>query len=422
MPEGMETMMDKTELGRGWPPLLGSAIAMIAGIGCLPYYTAGLFIPSLQHDFGWSRAAISLGSSILALGQVFLVPFIGMLVDKIDARKLVPPGIFGVAIAFGWLTQLKGNLPEFYAAMSLMAVSGSFATGATLSRIVAETFDVSRGAALGLVMAGTGVGAAIGSPLVAMVISAYGWRAGYVAEGLFALAVTPLIWRLVRAKGVRKVVETKSLSGASFGEAIRRPVYWFMACAFFFISLGSAGLIIHFTPLLIDRGVDPGSAVRTASIIGLCVSASRILTGFMIDRIFAPRVAAALMLTAACGYVAFLVGGSNWAFFGAISIGISYGAEMDLISFLVSRYFGLRRYGRLYGLMYSLTLIGTFLSPILYGWTKDTYDTYVPMIAVAIGLLSLSAAIFALLPAFPRTASAEDAAATPVPPDILFNS
>jgi predicted MFS family arabinose efflux permease len=258
--------MDCTELRLGWRAILGVTVALLSGIACLPYYTASLFVTSLQHEFGWSRAAISLGPSMLALGQVVTTPFIGILVDRIDARKLVPFGVLIVALAFGWLSIMNGSFLQYFAAMSLMAFIGGLATGTTATRIIAETFRSSRGAALGIVLSGIGLGAAAGSTLVARVIHTYGWRGGYLAMGLFSLTMTPLIHLLLRGRG-RVSPSPDSYSGDTLREAFSKPLYWCLSDAFFFVSLGSAGLIIHFVPLLTDRGMNAKEAAAIASVI-----------------------------------------------------------------------------------------------------------------------------------------------------------
>ncbi len=46
-----------TELRQGWPTLCGATLGVAVGAAALPFYTAGVFVRSLQQDFGWSRAS-----------------------------------------------------------------------------------------------------------------------------------------------------------------------------------------------------------------------------------------------------------------------------------------------------------------------------------------------------------------------------
>ena len=322
--------------------------------------------------------------------------------DRLDPRNLVVLGVVVVALSFGGLSVMSGGIFEYYGALALMSVLGNLAGACAVTPILVASFKRSRGAALGIAMAGIGLGSAVGGPLVALAISAYGWRGGYRAMAAFCIAMTPLIWGLLRSGKRRAVIPTKDHPGLSVREALASPTYWYLSAAFFLVALGSTGLIVHFVPLLTDRGMDARAAAGVSSAIGLCVIASRLFSGFLVDRLFAPRVAMTIMLTSAAGYVAFVLGGTHLAYVGALAVGISFGAETDLVGFMVARYFGLRNYGRLFGVMYGLCLSGTAVSPALYGWVADRMGTYVPMILAAVGLLTAAAWIFALLPPYPH--------------------
>ena len=81
-------------------------------------------------------------------------------------------------------------------------------------------------------------------------------------------------------------------------------------------------------------------------------------------------------------------------------IGLSFGAEMDLIGYTVSRYFGFRAYGRLYGLLYAICMAGTASSPLVYGLVVDRAGGYEPMLAAAVVMLLVAAALFLTLRSF----------------------
>ena len=68
----------------------------------------------------------------------------------------------------------------------------------------------------------------------------------------------------------------------------------------------------------------------------LAVIASRLLVGFLLDRVFAPRIAIAICLVAAAGILMFLVNGVESASITAIALGLALGAELDLMSFLIA--------------------------------------------------------------------------------------
>ena len=81
--------------------------------------------------------------------------------------------------------------------------------------------------------------------------------------------------------------------------------------------------------------------------MGLSTIAGRLVSGYLLDRFFAPYVAAALFLLPLAGVGILAAGpGGPALILAAIALGFGLGAEVDVIGFMVSRYFGLRSYGR----------------------------------------------------------------------------
>lgn len=396
--------MNKEEWSVGWPALLGATLAFVGGVVCLPYYTAGLFVKPLQSEFGWSRGEISYGPAVLIIGFVLSSPFIGLLTERVDPRKLVPLGMSVVVLAFVALSFMHGSIVQYYLTLAVMAVFGNLSGACVLTPILARTFHYSRGAAIGIAMAGVGLGAAIGGPFVAQVIAKAGWREAYLAMAGFSLLMIPVVGLSFRRGGPRLAAsrDDASAGGVAFGDAVKRPLFWVLWLAFFLIAVASTGLIVHFVPLMIDLGADPRAAAGIASAIGISVILGRLFSGFMVDRMFAPHVAAVITAIGALGYATFLIGGPSYAIFAALAVGISFGAETDLVGYMAARYFGLRNYGRVFGLMYGLCTVGNTVSPVLYGTIKDATGSYQPMIIAAVCLLATSAFICMLLPRFPN--------------------
>ena len=113
-----------------------------------------------------------------------------------------------------------------------------------------------------------------------------------------------------------------------------------------------------------------------AAILGASVMLGRLLTGFLIDRLFAPYVTAAVFAFVAGGCLALGWGGISYALVAAIALGFAIGAEVDLIGYFTARYFGLKNYGTIYGFQYSVFSLGAGISPLLAGYIWDTRGNY----------------------------------------------
>jgi MFS transporter, OFA family, oxalate/formate antiporter len=159
-------------------------------------------------------------------------------------------------------------------------------------------------------------------------------------------------------------------------------------------------VMIHFVPILLDVGFTTDAAVKIAGVIGIAVVLGRLLVGFAVDRIFAPRVAIAILFACISGVLALALLGSAVAVPAAFVIGFSVGAEVDLIGYLVARYFGIHAYGQIYGRQYSTFLIATGLSPVILGAVRDATGTYTASLFTAAAFMVVSAALFAKLPKF----------------------
>ena len=153
--------------------------------------------------------------------------------------------------------------------------------------------------------------------------------------------------------------------------------------------------------MLTDAGLPPQRAATLAGLVGISLIVGRVATGALIDRVFAPYVAAALFAIAALGCFALLWGGIALAPFAAIAIGLAMGAEVDLIGYLVARYFGLRAYGAIYGWQYSAFMIGLAVSPLLAGLVFDSTHSYRCAVLGAGILLSAAVLIVSRLGPFP---------------------
>jgi predicted MFS family arabinose efflux permease len=153
--------------------------------------------------------------------------------------------------------------------------------------------------------------------------------------------------------------------------------------------------------MLSDRGMSSGNAALVMSTLGSSIVVARVIIGFIIDRYFAPFVAAICFLVAVVG-VSLLATGAvgSLAFLAAVLIGFSMGAEIDMLAFLTGRYFGVENFGQVYGILFTSFLIGTSIGPVAYGIAFETTGSYIWMLIVSIVMMLISTVITVLLPRY----------------------
>jgi len=398
----MSNQKTSSEFSRHWLLVLVCAVGIGVGVSSLPFYTQGLFIEAWIADFGWTRAQASLGilGSTLALAAV--LPFIGSIVDRYGLVTPVMISLLGLSLAYVLLGMFVQSIATFVILAMLQAILGSASSPLAYTRAINAVFNKQRGLALGVALSGAGVAATFGPTLISNAIDAFGWRGAYYAMALFTLAVGAVIVLVLSRLNGAKTAANIDMEAANrdFLVAKASRTYWTIMAAIFCLSLGLGGLMIHFVPILLDVGFATNEAVKIAGVIGIAVVLGRLLVGFAVDRIFAPRVAIAILLACISGVLALALLGSVVAVPAAFVIGFSVGAEVDLIGYLVARYFGMHAYGQIYGRQYSTFLIATGLSPVILGAVRDATGTYTASLFTAAAFMVISAALFAKLPKF----------------------
>ena len=391
-----------SEFSRHWLLVLVCAVGIGVGVSALPFYTQGLFIEAWTAEFGWTRAQASLGilGSTLALAAV--LPFIGSIVDRYGLVTPVMISLLGLSLAYVMLGLFVQSIASFVMLAMLQAILGSASSPLAYTRAINAVFNKQRGLALGVALSGAGAAATFGPSLVSSAIDAFGWRCAYYAIALFTLVVgTVIVIVLARLKSAKTSAQIDVQAAREGLKAAKASAsYWLIMAAIFCLSLGLGGFMIHFVPILLDIGLTTSEAVKIAGVIGIAVVLGRLLVGFAVDRIFAPHVAMAILFACICGVLALAVFGTVVAIPAAFVIGFSVGAEVDLIGYLVARYFGMHAYGQIYGRQYSTFLIATGLSPVILGAVRDATGSYTGSLFTAAAFITLSAALFTRLPKF----------------------
>jgi sugar phosphate permease len=387
----------------GWWVVLASVVCIIVGYSSFVSVAFGLFIKSLEAEFGWTRMQLSYAGTLATGSIVVLAPIAGALTDRFGARRVLLPSLFLLGLVVASLALLNGSLVQFYLLVTLVAVAGMGTQPPVFSRMVVSWFDRQRGLALGISLAGVGLAGMVLPSILQPLIAGYGWRTAYVAFGLLVICVAfPLAFFVMRdtpaSMGLAPdgrapdaasdaVLLASEREGLDVPAAMRDRAMWQMLVAFGLMGLVSAGFFIHLAPMVGERGLGMSAVALMLGLKGGAVVAGRVLCGVLVDRFFAPYIAGAFILCTAVG-LALISGSTGLALsgFAVVLIGLGLGAEFDLMAFLISRYLGFRAYGRLYGIMYAVFGIGGAIGPVAVGLGYQRFGSYGP------GLMILAAA------------------------------
>jgi len=411
-----------TEGGPGSIGVVASA-ALGVGVGLLglPLLTVGLFMGPLHEDFGWTRAQVAGASFCINAATFLAAPIIGQLCDRIGVRPVAIGSLAALCIGFLALSLMNGAIIVYYLLWLALAMGSVGTSGIVWTRAIGTLFDQHRGFALGLTLTGTALAALLGPMMLSPLIANFGWRGGYLGlAGITAVSI-PIVYvffferqsKIVDHAGAeRRQIEVNAV-GLSRGEAFKTLAFWKMGVGLFLVVLGMGSALVHFVPMAIDAGFKIQAASRFFSIIGLSMLIGRVLIGFMLDRFHAAYVAAvALSLPALACWALIGAGpdGPNFAFSAAV-FGFCAGAEIDLVAYLVSRYFGMRAYGAIYGCQMMFFAAGSGVGGVLTGHIRDIYGSYDPALYGGMLVFILGACVIGSMGALPAFGRPRESAA-----------
>ena len=400
----LEPSTPVNEFARGWTVLLAAFVGIGVNLASMVYYSTGIWVRPWQEEFGWTRAEIGAQQSISVLVLMLLATFAGRLIDRYGLRRVTCISLFGYGFMLLGFTQMTGDLWMLYALSAAYAVFGVASTALAFTRAVNAFFVKYRGLALGISLTSAGFMAYLMPRFMTPFVAENGWRAGYVVMFLIVMAALPVVYLLIRDApdddGSDDAAFAQMQTGLSLGDALRTVLFWKVAGIFFLVSVAVLGLVPAFIPLLQDAGMMATEAGGLAAVLGISVMVGRLLVGFLIDRIFAPYLTAVVFAVVGIGCLSLALGGVDYAMVAAIALGFAVGAEVDLIGYYTARYFGLAHYGAIYGLQYSIFILGAGVSPILIGHIWDVTGNYDFGLMLAAVLMLPVMAISLTLPRF----------------------
>ncbi|MFK7840947.1 MAG: MFS transporter [Sphingorhabdus sp.] len=387
----------------GWKMLLAGVIGMMLGISALPFYTLGVFAQPVADDFGWSRTLVVSGLSFQMVGTVLVAWLAGWMIDRYDVRKIALYSQMGLALSFFLMAQQNGTVWLWQLNWFILALLGIGTSPMSWSRGIVERFESGRGFALGIALSGSGITAFAGPPIIEAIIEAYGWRAGYYAlAGAIAVIGLPSTWFLFQVtrpdEPAEQVKPMAVLKGLTFKQALCTRQFWLILLAFCTITFAVSGTIPNLVPIMQTMGIE--QAAYYVSLIGIAVIFSRLISGYLIDRFWAPGVATVLVLVAAIA-CAMLSQGIAPAF-AVIALGVAAGAEFDLIAFLCVRYFGMRAYGRIYSWLWAGFALATGAGSLTIAYLLETGLGPAGVMMAVVGALMIAAVTLLALGRYPN--------------------
>ena len=407
--------LSRSEWRKGWP-VVG---ASLAGFTLISFYTFsfGAFIAPIEQEFGWSRAEISLGLSVITITAGLLTPLLGWVVDRLGPRRVGLPGAVAYALTYGLLGLTTANIWSWWGLWFLLSFTIIGIKPLVWTTAVASTFERNRGLALAIALCGGGLASGLAPSYSTWAIDSFGWRGAYPFLAIsMGLVVVPILYCGLHsgADAARAEEKTAAISdpgkarpvlvGMTTREAFFSMPFAKLAVAAFVFTVAAIGIVPNLLPILVSFDFGRTEAAAIAGVAGISSIVGRLVTGYLLDR-FNPNIVAGtvvLIPVASCLLLGWAPGHAGVAIVAVMIIGLALGSEVDVMAFLTAKQFGTANYGTIFGVISGLWAIATGTGPLLVNRIYDVTGGYELALQLAIPLFAITSVLLFALGKAPR--------------------
>jgi MFS family permease len=377
---------------------------IVAGVALLTLITSagfrsttGVLIVPLQNEFGWSRATIGFAVAINLVIYGLGGPFAAAFVERYGMRRVIAVAVLGISAGAGLSTLMTAP----WQLDVLWGVVNAAATGAIsvpLGAMIANRwFAKRRGLVTGLLTASNATGQLIFLPLLAFIVTHWGWRyAAGTAAAVALVVVLPFALVFIRDRpydvglapyGASALEPPPAQDGNAFAAAVRTlgavrrsSAFWLLAGSFFICGASTNGLIgTHLIPAAMDHGFGEVAAASLLATIGVFDLVGTVCSGWLTDR-YDPR----LLLAWYYGLRGLSLLALPYAFgaprFGLILFIVFYGldwvATVPPTVALTSEIFGRESVGIVFGWIFAAHMAGAAVAAWGAGAARTWFGGY----------------------------------------------
>jgi MFS family permease len=362
-------------------------------------YSFGAFFDSMSEEFDAGSGLTALFFSVTTFLYFTLGVVTGRWSDRVGPRPLLVTG--AIAVFFGlMLTSVAGSLWIGLVSYALGVGVAAACGYVPMVAVVGGWFEQRRTLALGVAVAGIGMGTLIMAPVASRLIDAHGWR---VAYRIFAVGAAGLLL-LCALVTSRPPLDTAPASTMGFREVTRTQAFRALYGSTLLMSLALFVPFVFVADYAEEHGIDSGPAALLVGLIGGASIVGRLGLGTLAPRVGLTRLYQSCFLTMGVSFGAWLVAGDRYAVLVLFTIvlGVAYGGFIALSPAVAAEAFGTVGLGGVLGGIYTAAGLGGLLGPPIAGAVVDATDGYTTVI---VGSSALSFAAFAVLTRLPPSPS-----------------
>ena len=402
----------------GWWIVLATNLICMVGYGTW-LYSFGVFFKPMSDEFGWTRAMTAGAYSLRSIEGGIASPIVGWAVDKYGSRGVI---IVGAIVSGGAFTlmPLVNSLLGFYLVYGILLSAGMSAMLYLPAwTVIAKWFKRRLSLAMALLAVGAGFGGLICAPASAFLIEHYGWRSAFVVLGVVIWIVAIPLALVVKNSPAEmglapdgdplpeeKPRENDSTSGLEGGapepatpgdytlkQALRSPVFWTLALAFFFFGMAHSTVTVHTVPALTDAGIPMTKAAFSIGLLTLVSVIGRLSFGYLGDYVTKRYLFMIAYVLTGMGLLVLMNAKTmGMVYLFIFLFGVGFGGTVPLMPAIRAEYFGVSALGKIQGFMNPVMMFAGAVGPIFAGSVFDATGSYRISFLVT-GLLTFCAAI-----------------------------
>ncbi len=360
-----------SELRDNWRPLLAATVGIGTGMS-LAGTVISTMAPTLIKDNHWSPADFAYVGT-LGLFSSLALPFVGRLADVLGVRMTALIGMVAMPLVYLGLSLMNGSIGVYSLLFVAQGVIGMTTTATVYCRLAVQYVQKSRGLALAIVASGPALFGMVVGPILNNIVETQGWRSGYQFLAIFAVVAGIVTFLLIPGspKDAKVEVHTRRKAREDYPMIFRSRSFWMLGGAMLLCNLPQTIPQAQLKNLMLENGLSGMAMGQAIVAILLGQLSGRMIAGFAIDRMNPYHVAFLTMALPSLGLFILATGLDSYMvlMLSVYFIGFTFGAEGDVVAYLVARRFGVGIYSSVMGLITAITSASTSLGAVLLGFT-----------------------------------------------------
>ena len=285
----------------GWLVVAVVFLVLLAAAGTRA--TPSVLMVPLEHQFGWSRATISLAISVNIALYGLMGPFAAAAMQRFGVRPTLLAALAAMAAGVA-LSALMTHPWQMILIWGVMVGGSTGVAALSLSAtVVTRWFHSHRGLAMGILTASSATGQLVFLPFLAAIAQKYGWQPVVLVVAAAAAVVLPLVLFLLPERpasvNLRPFGEDESTPVAppapqqnplkiafdALFSASRTRDFWLLFFSFFICGASTNGYVgTHLIAMCGDYGMTEVQGASLLATMGIFDLFGTTLSGWLSDR------------------------------------------------------------------------------------------------------------------------------------------